>query len=225
MPKVELDDLNVILLEDILWIVAANIAVPRYDFAFEKLFACRHPIYLPEQIQAVGRFGVTDDYRDLYSSLKAKGISLIHTPDKHRLASELICWYPFLKDITPRSVWFDTPPEAGEIEKHFSYPVFIKGSRQTNKHKADLSIVTPGPTTILWFHNIVTIRSYIGSRLFAAILSSYDLSLFAIRPIKFLLRLNSARFGGGANALAAAFIGRNLLCIPGQTQRSLRLWR
>lgn len=141
MPKVELDDLDTFLLEDAVWIVATKIDVPRYDFAFETFFACRHPIYRPDGIQAIGRFGVTDDYDGLYDSLKSDGVSLIHTPKQHLLASELTYWYPLLRDITPRSVWFDAPPEAEVVEKYFSYPIFVKGSRQTSKHKAALSIV------------------------------------------------------------------------------------
>lgn len=141
MSKVKLNNLDIFLLEDVVWIAAAKIDVPRYDFAFETFFACRHPVYRPEQIEAVGRFGVTDDYADLYNSLKADGVLLIHTPEQHLLASELTHWYPLLEDITPRSLWFAEPPSAEEIEKHFSYPVFVKGSRQTSKHKADLSII------------------------------------------------------------------------------------
>lgn len=141
MPKVEIGNLDIILLEDVVWIAASKINAPRYDFNFETFFACRHPYQRPEQIEAIGRFGVTDDYADLYGSLKSEGVSLIHTPEQHLLASELTHWYPFLEDITPRSVWFDAPPQAEEIERHFSYPVFVKGSRQTSKHKANLSIV------------------------------------------------------------------------------------
>jgi hypothetical protein len=141
MSKVELKTLDIFLLEDVVWIAAAQIDVPRYDFAFETFFACRHPVYRPEQIEAVGRFGVTDDYADIHSSLKADGIVLVHTPEQHLLASELTHWYPLLEDLTPRSLWFAEPPPAEEIERHFSYPVFVKGSRQTSKHKADLSIV------------------------------------------------------------------------------------
>jgi hypothetical protein len=141
MPKVELERLDILLLEDIVWIAAAKINVPLYDFAFETFFACRHPYQRPEQIKAIGRFGVADDYADLYSSLKAEGVSLVHTPEQHLLASELTHWYPLLEGITPRSVWFDKPPEAEEIERHFSYPVFVKGSRQTSRHNAALSIV------------------------------------------------------------------------------------
>ena len=49
-------------------------------------------------------------------------------------------WYPLVVDLTPRSVWYDSPPTAIEIEQHFNWPVFIKGSRQTNRHRADLAI-------------------------------------------------------------------------------------
>lgn len=141
MPKVDLESLDILLLEDVVWIVAARINVSLYDFAFQTFFSCRHPYRRPEQIQATGRFGVTDDYAALYGSLKAEGVSLVHTPEQHLLASDLTYWYPLLEDITPRSVWFAAPPEPAEIEQHFPYPVFVKGSRQTSKHNATLSIV------------------------------------------------------------------------------------
>lgn len=141
MLRVDLENLDIFLLEDVVWIAAAKIDVPLYDFTFDLFFACRHPYQRPENIQAVGRFGVTGDYAALYGSLKATGISLVNTPEQHLLASELTQWYSTLEDLTPRSVWFETPPASEELEKHFSYPVFIKGSRQTSRHKAALSIV------------------------------------------------------------------------------------
>lgn len=141
MPRVEPHKLDVFLLEDVVWVAAARVDLPAYDFAFERFFACRHPYRRPENVEAVGRFGAAEDYGLLYGSLKDEGVTLVHTPEQHLLASELTHWYPLLEDITPRSLWFETPPEAEEVERHFSYPVFIKGSRQTSRHKADLSIV------------------------------------------------------------------------------------
>jgi hypothetical protein len=141
MPKVDLNDLDIFLLEDSIWIAHSHIDVPRYDFVFERFFSCRHPYQRPQMIEAVGRFGVTDDYTALYNALQADGISLIHTPEQHHLTSELTAWYTLLEDITPRSLWFDSPPKASVIEEQFSYPIFIKGSRQTSKHKAEMSIV------------------------------------------------------------------------------------
>lgn len=141
MPKVDLENLNLYLLEDTIWIATKKIHVSRYDFPFETFFACRSPYYRPEQINVIGRFGVSDNYSELFLTLQNEGISLIHTPTQYALASELTHWYPILEDITPRSLWFEKPPVPEEVERHFSYPVFIKGSRQTSKHKADLSIV------------------------------------------------------------------------------------
>lgn len=141
MILIEPEQLDIFCLEDAVWIATAPVNLPKYDFPFQTFFACRHPYYRPEQITAIGRFGVTTNYSDLYKGLKETGISLIHTPEQYLLASELTHWYPKLSDLTPRSVWFDLPPSAEEIERNFAYPVFIKGSRQTSKHQAKLSIV------------------------------------------------------------------------------------
>jgi ATP-grasp domain, R2K clade family 3 len=141
MSITDVDNLDIFLLENTVWIASSMIDVPRYDFSFDMFFSCRRPYQRPEHITAIGRFGAIENYGDVYKTLENEGISLIHTPEQHRLASELTAWYPLIQDITPRSLCFDLPPEASVIEQHFSYPVFIKGSRQTSRHKADLSIV------------------------------------------------------------------------------------
>jgi hypothetical protein len=112
-----------------------------YDFPFQSFFACRRPYYRPERITVVGRFGVATNYAEIYQHLQSNGVTLVHTPEQYFLASELTHWYPHLADLTPRSVWFDAPPSAATIEQLFDYPVFLKGSRQTSRHKAALSIV------------------------------------------------------------------------------------
>jgi hypothetical protein len=133
--------IDVFLLEDLVWIAAAKTGLLSYDFAFELYFACRHPWQRPDRINAVGRFGVTADYPKLYSQFESEGIQLIHSPQQHDLASELTEWYPRLQGLTPRSVWFDQPPSSNEITEHFDWPVFLKGSRQTSRHRAELSII------------------------------------------------------------------------------------
>lgn len=141
MMDVDVETLDVFRLEDALWIAQGRIGVARYDFAFDNFFACRRPFARPEKIEAVGRFGAMINYSKLYETLGVRGIKLIHTPQQHLLASELPRWYPVLADLTPRSMWLTTPPSVEEIEREFSYPIFIKGSRQTSRHKAALSIV------------------------------------------------------------------------------------
>ncbi|KAB8145597.1 DUF4343 domain-containing protein [Chloroflexia bacterium SDU3-3] len=141
MPHINPAQLDIFLLEEVLWIASCPIGVPSYDFSFEHLFAVRHPLYRPAPLTAVGRFGATENYAELYQQLAESGVALIHTPEQYGLASELTHWYPLLADLTPRSVWFEQPPSAAEVEQHFSWPIFLKGSRQTSRHRAALSIL------------------------------------------------------------------------------------
>lgn len=141
MARIDPEKLDVFLLEQAVWIAHAPVGVPNYDFPFGNIFACRRPYERPTPLTAVGRFGVTDDYADLYHQLAGCGIELIHTPDQYRLATELPYWYPLIEDLTPRSVWFEKLPPVDEIEGKFSWPVFLKGGRQTSKHAAALSIL------------------------------------------------------------------------------------
>lgn len=141
MPRIDPAHLELLLLEDTVWIATAPVGIPHYDFPFHSFFACRHPWQRASPVSVVGRFGVTDNYRDLYQQLAADGIVLIHTPDQYALASELPRWYPVLSDLTPRSIWYAHPPSVAEVERSFAWPIFVKGSRQTSRHKAALSIL------------------------------------------------------------------------------------
>ncbi|HEY1065335.1 MAG TPA: ATP-grasp domain-containing protein, partial [Pirellulales bacterium] len=48
--------------------------------------------------------------------------------------SELPAWYPQIAELTPRSLWFDTPPSAEVVSESIGWPVFVKGTRQTGRH-------------------------------------------------------------------------------------------
>ena len=93
--------------EDVLWIVDQKVGMPRYDFDFEHFFACRHPYRREGIVRAVARMGAPTDYEARYSGLLSEGIELIHSPKEYEKTSQLPKWYPLLKDITPRSIWFD----------------------------------------------------------------------------------------------------------------------
>jgi hypothetical protein len=135
------EQLDVFWLEESIWMATAQMDLPSYDFAFDTYFACRRPYIRPEKITAIARFGAAINYLELHQQLRADGINLIHSPEQYLLASELPRWYPLIADLTPRSLWFHEPPSVSELEREFSYPIFIKGSRQTSRHKAALSIV------------------------------------------------------------------------------------
>jgi ATP-grasp domain, R2K clade family 3 len=129
------------LVENALWVLTRPIGISRYDFAFEQYFACQHPIYRDRSVRAVGRMGAADDYVARYEALREENIQLIHTPAEYERTSRLPAWYPLLEDLTPRSLWFDRPPSATDVEATFGWPVFVKGERQTSRHRRSLAIL------------------------------------------------------------------------------------
>ncbi len=133
------DDL--LQLDEALWLIRAPIGTPNYDFPFENFFPCRHPWRPVEGITAVARVGAIETYPAVYERLLTSGISLIHTPDQYSRCTELPAWYPLLRDLTPESYWFRVPPQASEVSDRLSWPIFVKGERQTSRHRKSLSII------------------------------------------------------------------------------------
>ncbi|WP_375771952.1 ATP-grasp domain-containing protein [Archangium gephyra] len=132
---------DLLLVEDTLWMLTAPTGQGIYDFPFDRFFACRHPYQLPERLVAVARAGAWNDYAGRYRELAAEGIHLVHSPEQHLLASELPHWYPRLEGLTPRSLWFDELPDAETVGRELGWPVFVKGERQTSRHRKSLSIL------------------------------------------------------------------------------------
>jgi len=127
--------------EELLWVLNAPTGKGIYDFGFDRFFACRRPYQLPDSLEVVARVGVWNDYAERYRELAAEGVKLVHSPEQHLLATELPHWYPRLTDLTPRSVWYDTRPDAKTVEDTLGWPVFVKGERQTSRHRKSLSII------------------------------------------------------------------------------------
>ncbi len=136
----DLKKIDIFHLEESVWVGAKEVGVSAYDFTFEPLFHCRRPYEFPSKAQLICRIGAFDDYGKAYSQFEKNGFKLINSVDEHFRASELSQWYPLIEKYTPRSKVYDKIPGVTEIEQGFSYPVFIKGSRQTAKHKESLSV-------------------------------------------------------------------------------------
>jgi hypothetical protein len=130
-----------ICVEDVLWVLDAETWIPAYDFRFDQFFSCRHPEDRPAEITAVARVGALEDYATRHAELLADGIRLVNSPEEHLQASQLPFWYPLLEDLTPKSIWFEQPPEPVEVESHFDWPIFVKGARQSSRHRRALSII------------------------------------------------------------------------------------
>lgn len=166
---------EILRVEGTVWVLHAPTGVPVYDFAFDRLLACRRPLRLPGEIEAIARVGAIADYDAYHARWAEAGVRLVHSPDEHRRASELPLWYPLLEDLTPRSLWGRQPPGADVVGSELGWPIFVKGSRQTSHHRRSLSIVE-GPDAyvrvleayerdpILHWQEIVC-RSYVPLRL------------------------------------------------------------
>ncbi|WP_225888101.1 hypothetical protein [Myxococcus xanthus] len=132
---------DLLQVEERLWLLTAQTGKGIYDFAFDRFFACCRPYVLPESMEVVARVGVWNDYAERFRELADAGIRLVHTPEQHLQATELPHWYPKLMDLTPRSVWFDERPDAETVAEQLGWPVFVKGERQTSRHRKSLAII------------------------------------------------------------------------------------
>lgn len=134
--------MNIARLEHKLVVVSETVGVAVYDFDFDLNFQCDHPYMFVGEELCVLRIGAIADYPTEFEEKRAIGLRLVNTPDEHRRASELEYWYPLISDLTPRSQVYDELPPASAVEAEFQWPVFIKGSRQTSRHSAALSIAS-----------------------------------------------------------------------------------
>jgi hypothetical protein len=135
------NDIDVFQIERTLWIAEARIGLPVYDFPFDVLMDCRHGRFGLTEVSAIARFGAVEDYDKLYAELIEVGVRLVHSPEQHQLCSELPLWYPLLEGMTPESWWFEKAPDAERAGNLAGWPLFLKGSRQTSRHNASLSII------------------------------------------------------------------------------------
>jgi len=132
---------ELLFIDDSIWVLQTLTGIAAYDFDFRPVFACRTPWQRPAPLHAIARIGSIVEYDELWRVAREQGIRLVHTPDQHRRASLLSKWYPLLSDLTPRSRIFATSPSVDEVEAEFGWPLFIKGDRQTSRHRRALSIV------------------------------------------------------------------------------------
>lgn len=135
------DHFTLAQVDDRLWVVYHPIGMANYDFDFGAQFPCRHPATLSQPIKAIARLGSASSYEQRFADFSAMGVTLVNDPESYLRGTQLPYWYPCIEELTPRSLWFEQPPSAKDVEAHFSWPVFVKGERQTNRHSRRQSII------------------------------------------------------------------------------------
>ena len=111
-----------------------------YDFPFRNHFTCRSVISYNDK-PVLLRIGAPDDYTSVEKLLKEMDMALLMPLEDHLRCSEIENWYPLLKDKTPYTRIYGELPPVEELAEHFSFPVFIKGSRQTDRHNRSKCII------------------------------------------------------------------------------------
>ncbi len=137
--------MNIARIEGRFIVCSETVGVAAYDFDFELHFTCDHPYRIDGEESCILRVGPIPDYQETYDDYLERGLRLVNTPEQHALASELEHWYPLIETCTPRTLVFNALPSADEIEQHFAWPIFMKGSRQTSKHNPDLAVIKSRP--------------------------------------------------------------------------------
>lgn len=105
-----------------------------YDFPFRTQFECRSVVSEMDR-PILLRIGAVDDYHAVETYFREAGMQLLMTETDHLRCSEIENWYPLLAEHTPYTKVYDQLPAVDQLMKDFSFPVFIKGTRQTDKHK------------------------------------------------------------------------------------------
>lgn len=132
------DDLCV--LDDTVWVWTRPVGVPVYDFDFGAWFDVHHPQQWGE-VEVVARVGAFDDFAQTRAALAELGLRSIHTEAEYLRATRLPEWYPLLEDLTPESLWFAGAPDREAVASTLGWPIFMKGARQTSRHRRRLSII------------------------------------------------------------------------------------
>lgn len=110
-----------------------------YDFDFRNYFQVK-TIIGEIQSNLILRIGAIHDYEKVYNYFASNGLNLINSIEEHNKISLLPNWYEDIKEFTPRSSIFETLPTYKQISESYEFPIFLKGERQTNKHKKELCI-------------------------------------------------------------------------------------
>lgn len=112
-----------------------------YDFNFRTNFNCRSVIF-PINKPVVLHIGAIDNYAAVEAAVSDIGMRLLIPESEHLRSSTIEEWYPLLKEHTPITKVYDVFPATEDVLKDFSFPIFIKGNRQTNRHKKSQCIIS-----------------------------------------------------------------------------------
>lgn len=111
-----------------------------YDFNFRDHFDCRS-VVADTDLPVLLHIGAIEDYARVEKTLAGMGMRLLVSEQEHLRCSLIEKWYPVIKSHTPFTIVYDELPDLDELAAHFSFPVFVKGNRQTSRHEKTKCII------------------------------------------------------------------------------------
>ena len=105
-----------------------------YDFNFRNSFECKS-VVSGVDAPVLLHIGAVEDYAGIEAALEEMGMHLLMPEGDHLRCSTIEKWYPALKGNTPFTRLYDELPAVEDVLKDFSFPFFVKGNRQTNRHR------------------------------------------------------------------------------------------
>ncbi|HAA58075.1 MAG TPA: hypothetical protein DCE42_25155 [Myxococcales bacterium] len=96
--------------------------------------------YVPEQAEEtpglwLGFIPSAQRYTEIYEAALDKNIRLLNTPDEHLNGQVFDRAYPYIADLTPKSLVIQSVEECEMIAEELMFPVFVKGAIQSRKSK------------------------------------------------------------------------------------------
>lgn len=111
-----------------------------YDFDYRTHFECSSIVSETAE-PVLLHIGAIEDYADVTAALNQIGMRPLVSEAMHLRCSTIEKWYPSIKEKTPYTKVFEELPDIEEILRDFSFPFFVKGNRQTNRHKKSQCII------------------------------------------------------------------------------------
>ncbi len=103
--------------------------------------------YVPEFDEPVlavwtGFIPFYDRYKAIYEAALKKNVYLVNTPEQFQTSMEFDKFYPLIEHLTPKSIILDDADyDIDKVIAHFDFPVFVKGTRKSNKDKGWSAVV------------------------------------------------------------------------------------
>ncbi len=111
-----------------------------YDFDFRNHFDCKS-VFAQTDAPVLLHIGAVENYAEVEKAVVEMGMKLLIPEQEHLKYSTIERWYPMIQERTPFTRVYDALPSLDKLGADFSFPIFVKGNRQTSRHDRSKCII------------------------------------------------------------------------------------